>query len=108
MSIPKVIHLNDQSIEKAIKNVKIVVMYFWASWCGPCKMISPVVDSASTKVQDGVVIAKVNVDDAPVSCADFAISSVPTFLFFKDGQEVDRRSGMIGEQSLLETINKFV
>jgi thioredoxin 1 len=107
MSQSKVIHLNDKSIDKIIKNSKIIMIDFWAKWCGPCKMISSIVDGLSNKVEDGIVIAKVDVDDAPISCADFAISSVPTFLFFKDGEEVDRRSGMIGEQSLLDTINRL-
>lgn len=108
MSLSKVIHLNDSSIDKAIKNSKIIIIDFWADWCGPCKMISPVIDSISTKVTDDVTIAKVNVDDAPSSCADFAISSVPTILFFKNGTQVDSYKGLLSEAVLLEKINQLL
>jgi thioredoxin 1 len=107
MSLSKVIHLNDQSIEKAILGNKIIVIDFWAEWCGPCKMMNKVVDELSKQAPEGVVIAKANIEDCPTIANGFEISSIPAFTFFKNGEECKRIYGLVSLDSLLEEIKEI-
>ena len=67
---------------------------FWATWCGPCKMLAPVIDSIAGKYGDKAVIAKVDVDANPGLAAKYGVMSIPTVIFFKDGKEIDRKVGV--------------
>jgi thioredoxin 1 len=107
MSLSKVIHVNDQSIAAAIKRAKIAVVYFWASWCGPCKMMKDIYDELSNRAPEGTIITKADVDECPSASSDYKINSVPTFIFFKDGTEVRRIHGLAPLDSLLEEIQEI-
>jgi len=107
MSISKVVHLNGESVHRAVESSKILVIDFWAEWCGPCKMMSDIVDKLSTEVSDDIIVAKLNVDECAKSCTDFNIKSIPTFIFFKNGKEVQRINGLISLDSLLDVIKEI-
>ena len=72
---------------------KPVVIDFWATWCGPCRMVGPVIDELAAEYEGKVVIGKCNVDDNEDLTAEFGIRNIPTILFFKDGQLVDKQVG---------------
>ena len=81
-----------------------VLVDFWAPWCGPCKMQAPILEKVAAKVGDKVVIAKVNVDEAPSLAAQFGVRSIPTLILFKNGQKVRDFIGVQQENALVEIL----
>lgn len=98
------LHLTDENFDEAIKKYNVIVVDFWASWCMPCKMIAPVVESLAKKLQGKVVFGKINVDESPSTPAKFNIMSIPTLIVFKDGNIVGTFVGAIPEHTLEEKI----
>ncbi len=84
-----------------------MVVDFWAPWCQPCKVISPIVEELSEKYEDGAAFAKLNIDDNPHSPVKYGIMGVPTLLFFKDGQLVDRIVG-VAPRARIEAVLKGI
>jgi len=107
MSLSKVIHVNDHSIDTAIKSAKIAVVYFGANWCGPCKMMKGIYDQLSNRVSEDTIVLKADADECPYASSDYKINSVPTFIFFKDGVEVRRIYGLLSLESFLEEIQEI-
>ncbi|MDP2631514.1 MAG: thioredoxin [Candidatus Uhrbacteria bacterium] len=96
--------LNADNFDVAVLQAeKIVLVDFWAPWCGPCKVMSPIIEELEAEVQD-VTIATVNVDDNPQLAQQFNILSIPTFLIFKSGQVVEQFSGSMTKEMLKEKI----
>ena len=91
--------------EKVINASKPVLVDFWASWCGPCKMLSPMVDSVSEQVE-GVDFYKVNVDDEGELAREYGIMSIPCLILFKDGEIFDQSVGVIPEADLKAFVEK--
>ena len=85
---------------------KTVLVDFWASWCGPCRMLSPVVDEVSREHEDTLSVGKVNVDDCPDLAKKFGVMSIPTLLLFKGGQLVDQAVGYMPKSELNEMVEK--
>ena len=86
----------------------LVVIDFWATWCGPCRMLSPIVDELADELAGKVTVAKCNVDDCPDIAADYGIRSIPTLIFLKDGQAVERSVGVKSKEELLGIINSLL
>ncbi|MEI7801255.1 MAG: thioredoxin [Bacteroidota bacterium] len=80
---------------------KVAIVDFWAEWCGPCRMIGPIVEELSIEYIDRAVIGKLNVDDNPEVSTEFGVRSIPTILFFKGGKLVDKQVGVV-PKSVLE------
>ena len=93
------------SFDGLLESEKLVIVDFWATWCGPCRMLSPLLDEVEEEMADKIVVVKVNVDDADEIAMRFRIMSIPTLLFFKNGQMVDRSVGAMPKSMLVEKIN---
>ena len=93
------------SFDELLQSEKLVIVDFWATWCGPCRMLSPLLDEVEEEMADKIVVVKVNVDDADEIAMRFRIMSIPTLLFFKNGQMVDRSVGAMPKSQLVEKIN---
>ena len=83
---------------------KLVIVDFWATWCGPCRMLSPILDEVEEEMADAITVVKVNVDDADEVAARYRIMSIPTLLFFKGGEVVDKTVGAMPKPALVEKI----
>jgi thioredoxin 1 len=93
------------NFSELLQDEKLVVVDFWATWCGPCRMISPILDEVEEEMPDKITVVKVNVDDADEIATQFRIMSIPTLLFFKNGQMVDKTVGAMPKHALIERIN---
>jgi thioredoxin 1 len=87
---------------------KPVVVDFWAEWCGPCKMIAPILDEIATEHEGKIQVAKLNVDEAPDIARRFEVMSIPTLLVFRDGEVAKRLVGAKGKGQLLEDLAEFI
>ncbi|HNX76354.1 MAG TPA: thioredoxin [Candidatus Rifleibacterium sp.] len=85
-----------------------VLVDFWAPWCGPCRMMGPIIDSLATKFAGKIKIAKLNVDDSPDIAATFNVSTIPTLLFFKNGKSVHTMVGVTPEPELENQIKSHI
>lgn len=91
----KAVEITDANFEEIIQSEKPVLVDFWAEWCGPCKMIGPVVEELAGEYEGKAVVGKVNVDENASVSAKFGIRSIPTLLIFKNGQIVDKQIGAV-------------
>jgi thioredoxin 1 len=102
------IEINETNFEsEVLKSDKPVVVDFWADWCGPCKMLAPALEEISAE-QTGIKVAKVNVDENPALAARFGIQSIPTLLYFADGELRDKTVGVIGKRQIRSRLEKLV
>lgn len=102
------LEITDANYKELLNSGKPTVMDFWAPWCGPCKMISPIIDELAAEFEGKVNIGKVNVDDNDEVSSEFGIRNIPTVLFFKDGQLVDKQVGATTKNALAEKVNKLL
>jgi len=100
----KTIILTDSNFDEVINSGKPVLVDFWAEWCGPCKMIGPVVEELAGDYDGRAVVAKLNVDENPQTTAKFGVRSIPTLLVFKGGQIVDKQVGAVPKSVLAQKL----
>jgi len=93
------------NFDDLLQDGKLVIVDFWATWCGPCRMLSPLLDEVEEEMADKVTVVKVNVDDADEIAMKFRIMNIPTLLFFKGGQLVDKTVGAMPKNVLVDKIN---
>lgn len=94
--------------ETAINNGGVTVIDFWAEWCGPCRMIAPIIDELSEELNGKATVGKLDVDSNPNVSFKYGVRSIPTVLILKDGEVVDKQVGVATKQELLAKINKHL
>ncbi|MDR1810451.1 MAG: thioredoxin [Prevotella sp.] len=100
--------ITDATYKEILGSDKPVVIDFWAEWCGPCRMVGPVIDELATEYADKVIIGKVDVDNNDDVTTQYGIRNIPTILFFKGGQIVDKQVGATSKPALVEKINQLL
>ena len=102
----KIVCTTDGSFDTdVVNNTKPVLVDFWAEWCGPCKMIAPLLDEAADEYADKIDIVKLNVDENPITGAKFGVRSIPTLILFKDGALQAQKLGAMSKSQLAEFID---
>ncbi|MEE3349254.1 MAG: thioredoxin [Candidatus Gastranaerophilaceae bacterium] len=103
------VDINDATFEAEVLNSdKPVVVDFWATWCGPCRKLGPVLDEIATELGSQVKFVKVNTDENLKTAKDYAISGLPSLLVFKDGKAVERLVGLMPKSAIISNITKHI
>ena len=107
--VTNVVILSEANFQnEVIAASKPVLVDFWAPWCGPCRTIGPIVNELATDFEGRAIVAKVNVDDAPVLAQRFGIQGIPTLLIFQDGRVVDQVTGVVPKRELTAKLDKVI
>lgn len=99
-------HLNEENFEETLTKNKIVLIDFWAPWCGPCRALAPIIEELAFELSGKVVIAKLDVDENPSISEKFEVFSIPTVILIKDGKEVDRIVGLCPKKQYTLALEK--
>ena len=103
------IEVTDQNFDETVlKSDKPVIVDFWAEWCGPCRMVGPIVEEIGEEFKDRAVVTKLNVDHNPTITAQFGIRNIPTVLFFKNGEVADKQVGAVPKNNLLSKLEALL
>ena len=103
------LQITDASFEEVVlKSDKPVLVDFWATWCGPCRMLAPVIDELAEEFEGKAKICKVNTDEVQDLAVEFGIRSIPTLLFFKNGEVVEQMVGAQSKQAIADKINSLL
>jgi len=99
-------HFDLKSFEEQLKKGELMMVDFWASWCGPCRMLAPVMDDLAAQYEGKAVVGKVNVDEEQELAIRYGVMSIPTVIFFKDGKEIGRKVGVMPAGAFSEVLDK--
>jgi thioredoxin 1 len=102
-----VLELNSKNLEEAIKNNPALVVDCWAPWCGPCRMMSPVIDELATDLKGKITFGKLNTDENQDMAMKYQVQAIPTLLIFKDGKLADRKVGALPKKVLAGELTKY-
>ena len=91
--------------DTALRTDKVTVVDFWAEWCGPCRMITPIIEQLGEEYEGKAIVGKLNVDNNPEVASKYGVRSIPTILFFKDGEIVDKQVGVTTKTALANKID---
>jgi thioredoxin 1 len=94
--------------QEVLQNSRPVLVDFWAPWCGPCRVLTPIVDEISQQYNDQLRVVKINTDDNPAIASQYGIRSIPTLVLFKAGQPIDRVIGVVPKTTLATTLDKHL
>ena len=108
MASEKVQTLTDGNFEQTINAGKVVLVDFWAEWCGPCRRIAPTVDQLATDYDGKVVVAKMNVDENPYTPNRFSVRGIPTLLLFKNGELAETIVGLVPKEDIAKMIERHL
>jgi thioredoxin 1 len=100
--------VSDADFDQIVQKYPLIVVDFWAPWCGPCRMMAPIIDELAEDYAGKVIFGKLNVDENPQTATRFGIMGIPTFLIIKNGKEVERLVGAVPKQSLEAKLRKYV
>ena len=101
----KTLEITDSNFNDVISKNKTVLVDFWAEWCGPCRMIGPVIEELANEYEGKAIIGKLDVDSTQESSVKYGVRSIPTILTFKDGEIVDRQVGAVPKETLTNVID---
>ena len=104
----KPFHLTDANFDETIKKNRLVLVDFWAGWCGPCRALAPTIEEIAVEFAGKVLVAKLDVDENPKHAEYFQVFSIPTLIMFKDAIEADRIVGLCPKNNLQSTLKKYL
>lgn len=105
-----IVELTDQTFNKEVQSpdAGVVLVDFWAPWCGPCRQLAPILQEVEAEVNDKVKVVKINVDNNPDTAGKFGVMSIPTLMLFKNGEAVDKAVGLQPKEQLLGWLKEYV
>ena len=99
-------HFNKESFDKSLNEGKLMMVDFWANWCGPCRMLGPVIEQLAGQYEGKAEIGKVDVDEQGELAMRYGVMSIPTVIFFKDGKEIDRKVGVMPAGAFTQVLDQ--
>lgn len=100
--------ITNQNLEEVLSSSAVVVIDFWATWCGPCRMLAPTVEEVAAEMEGKAAVCKCNVDEAREVALKYRVMSIPTLIFFKNGEVVDKTVGVVSKEDIILKINNLL